>query len=108
MESSVLLTSRRDKLKDEASAKKWKIFRNITLVTILLISTRYLLDKNAFNDYIGWFAMLFFWISKGVFDLIDDKRKGDKKSLVGNIIFLAVGFCLLLWQSIKWLGNPPY
>jgi hypothetical protein len=100
--------SRRVKLKNEAPPNKWKIFRNITLVTIILISARYLFDENPFNDHFGWFAMLIFWIIKGLFDLIEDKRKGDKKSMVANIIFLAVGCGLLLWQSIKWLGNPPY
>ncbi|WP_421385355.1 hypothetical protein ACOJQI_11525 [Bacillus salacetis] len=95
-------------MKNEASPKKWKISRNITLVTIILISIRYLFDENPFNDHIGWFAMLFFWIFKGMFDLFEDKRQGDKKSMVANIIFLAVGFGLLLWQSIKWIGNPPY
>jgi hypothetical protein len=95
-------------LKNEASPKKWKIFRNITLVTILLISVRYLFDENPFNDRLGWFAMVIFWLVKVFFDLIENKRKGDKKSMVGDIIVLAIGFGLLLWQSTKWLGSSPY
>jgi hypothetical protein len=82
-----------------------KFFRNITLVTILLISVRYLFDENSFNDRLGWFAMVIFWLVKVFFDLIENKRKGDMKSMVGDIIFLAVGFGLLLWQSTKWLGS---
>ncbi|MEI5909662.1 hypothetical protein WAK64_21950 [Bacillus spongiae] len=93
-------------MKKNASLEKskWVIFRNITLATILLISARYLFDESSFNDYIGWFVMIIFWIVKGLFDFIEQKRKGDKKSMIGSLIFVIVGFSILLWQSIKFIS----
>ncbi|BCB04114.1 hypothetical protein [Bacillus sp. KH172YL63] len=95
-------------MKNEVLPKKWDVFKNIALVIILFISIRYLFDEEPFNDNLGWFAMVLFWIVKVFFDLIQNISKGDKKSMVGDVIFLAVGFGLLLWRGFKWLGIPPY
>ncbi|EDL66675.1 hypothetical protein [Bacillus sp. SG-1] len=93
-------------MKKEAPPEKskWLVFKNITLAVILLISIRYLFDDNPFNDHIGGFLMLVFWIVKGLFDFIDQKRNDDKKSMIGSLIFVIIGVCLLLWQSIKFIS----
>ncbi|MCA0149621.1 hypothetical protein LCD52_12530 [Rossellomorea vietnamensis] len=88
-------------MKKEASAKNWNTFRNITLVIILFIFVRYLFDEDPTNDRIGWSVMIVFWISKGLFDAIEDKRNGNKKSMVANIVFVIGGFGVLLWQGMK-------
>lgn len=79
-------------MKKESSSEKskWVIFKNITTAIILLISVRYLFDDSPFNDNIGWFLMLIFWIVKGLFDFIDEKRNGDKKSMIGSLILSSL------------------
>jgi hypothetical protein len=92
-------------LKKEASAKNWNTFRNITLVIILFIFVRYLFDEDPTNDRIGWSVMIVFWISKGLFDVIEDKRNGNKKSMVANIVFVMAGFGVLIWQGMQVISS---
>ncbi|WGG46577.1 hypothetical protein [Rossellomorea sp. DA94] len=88
-------------MKKEAPSKKWNTFRTLTLVIILFIFVRYLFDEDPTNDRIGWSVMIVFWISKGLFDAIEDKRNGNKKSMVANIVFVMAGCGVLLWQGIQ-------
>ncbi|WP_034761955.1 hypothetical protein [Rossellomorea vietnamensis] len=88
-------------MKKEALSKKWNTFRTITLVIILFIYIRYLFDEDPTNDRIGWSVMTLFWTFKGLFDAMEDKNKGNKKSMVANIVFVMAGFGVLLWQGIQ-------
>ncbi|QHE60453.1 hypothetical protein FHE72_04890 [Rossellomorea vietnamensis] len=88
-------------MKKEAPSKKWNTFRTITLVIILFIYIRYLFDEDPTNDRIGWSVMILFWTFKGLFDAIEDKNKGNKKSMVANIVFVMAGCGVLLWQGIQ-------
>ncbi|MEI2664120.1 hypothetical protein [Rossellomorea sp. LJF3] len=88
-------------MKKEASAKTWNTLRNITLVIILFIFIRYLFDEDPFNDRIGWSVLILFWTFKGLFDAVEDKRSGNKKSMVANIVFVIAGLGILLWQGIQ-------
>lgn len=82
----------------------WHTLRNITLVIILFIFIRYLFDENPYNDRIGWSVMIVFWISKGVFDAIEDKKKGNKKSMAANVVFVTAGLGVLCWQGIQFFS----
>ena len=88
-------------MKRETSSKKRNLFRTIPLAFILIVSVRYLFDEDPYNDHIGWLLMILFWIYKGLFDVMEDKRNGNKKSMVGNVIFVIAGFGILLWQLSK-------
>lgn len=92
-------------MKKEASAKNWNTFRNITLVIILFIFVRYLFDEDPTNDRIGWSVMIVFWTFKGLFDAVEDKIKGNKKSIVANIVFVIAGFGVLLWQGMQVISS---
>jgi hypothetical protein len=92
-------------LKKEAPSKKWNTFRTITLVIILFIYIKYLFDEDPTNDRIGWSVMIVFWISKGLFDVIEDKRNGNKKSMVANIVFVMAGFGVLIWQGMQVISS---
>ena len=91
----------------EASYKNSKrvtfIFRNIVLVSILVIATKFLFDKSPSNDYVGWLAFIVFWMVKSFFDFFEDRKNGRKKSAIINIIIVAICFGILLWQMISFL-----
>lgn len=87
-------------MKSETKETKRNPLRIVPLVIILLISLRYLFDEDPFNDNVGWFMMILFWMYKGLFDLFEDKRNGNTKSMVGNIIFVVAGFGILLWKGV--------
>ncbi|MGM0866624.1 MAG: hypothetical protein ACQEWF_18275 [Bacillota bacterium] len=84
---------------------KWFIFilRNIILVAIILIAAKFLFDDSPSNDNIGWLALVVFWTLKSLFDFIEDRKDGKKKSAIANLIFIAVGFGILLWKTISFL-----
>jgi hypothetical protein len=96
---------RRIILKKEASAKVLNTLRNITLAIILFIFIRYEFDEDPYNDRIGWSVMVVFWISKGLFDALEDKKKGNKKSMVANIVFVIAGFGVLVWQGMQVISS---
>ncbi|MCA1060355.1 hypothetical protein LCL96_15560 [Rossellomorea aquimaris] len=92
-------------MKSEATSKKWTFFRTVPLAIILLISLLYLFDEDPFNNDIGWFMMILFWLYKGLFDLIEDKRNGNKKSMIGNAIFVFAATGVLVWQIGTYLAG---
>lgn len=89
------------KLKKEASSKMWNTLRNTTLVIILFIFIRYLFDEDPSNDRIGWSVLIVFWTFKGLFDAVEDRRKGNKKSMIANIAFVIAGLGILVWQGMQ-------
>ncbi|MGG4169330.1 hypothetical protein ABEW00_17955 [Rossellomorea vietnamensis] len=91
-------------MKKESPTKMWNTLRNITLVFILFIFIRYEFDEDPYNDRIGWSVLVVFWISKGLFDAIEDKRKWNKKSMVANIVFVIAGLGVLCWQGIQFFS----
>ncbi len=92
-------------MKKEASTKMWNTLRNTTLVIIFFIFIRYLFDEDPYNDRIGWSVMIVFWTSKGLFDAMEDKKKGNKKSMIANIVFVIAGFGILCWQGMQIISS---
>ncbi|CAN7527734.1 hypothetical protein [Rossellomorea sp. LjRoot5] len=45
--------------------------------------------------------MILFWIFKGLFDAVEDRRKDNKKSMIANIVFVIAGLGILVWQGIQ-------
>ncbi|WP_406687786.1 hypothetical protein [Rossellomorea vietnamensis] len=92
-------------MKKEAPSKKWNTFRTITLVITLFIYIKYLFDEDPTNDRIGWSVFILFWTFKGLFDAVEDRRKGKKKSMIANIVFVIAGFGVLLWQGMQVISS---
>jgi hypothetical protein len=100
--------NRRGKLKNsEVSSNSFHkaifIFRNIILVAIILVASKFLFDESQTNDHIGWLLLVVFWTLKSLYDFVEDRRKNRKKSAIINFFFIAVGFSLLIWQTISFL-----
>ena len=82
-------------MKNEKSSKLRKILRNAPLVILLLISTKYVFDKDPFNNHKGWFVMIVFYMYMGLFDLIISIRNRNTVSMFWNSIFVAAGLGIL-------------
>ncbi|MCA1064868.1 hypothetical protein QTG56_24990 (plasmid) [Rossellomorea sp. AcN35-11] len=75
--------------------------RSIILIGLTLISAMFFFDEIPTNDYIGWSTLIIFWIFNYFFDVIENKKNGEKKSLILNFLLLAIGLGLLIWQSLS-------
>ncbi len=79
------------------------ILRNLILIAIILIATKFLLDKSPSNDYVGWLIFIVFWTVKGSYDFFEDRRNGRENPAFMNRLIMVLGYSLLLWEIISFL-----
>jgi hypothetical protein len=88
--------------KTEKSTKKFKstvfIVRNIILIALIVLAAKFFFDEGPENDRIGWVLLVLFWTLKSLFDFYEDRKKGNKKSAVVNILIATVGLCIFVLQ----------
>jgi hypothetical protein len=80
------------------------ILRNIILIALIVIAAKFFFDESPVNDRIGWVLLVVFWTLKSLFDFYEDKKNGNKKSAVVNILIATVGLCIFVLQMTSILS----
>ncbi|WP_226582604.1 hypothetical protein [Halobacillus litoralis] len=87
-------------MKNEASKKGLKRIYTVSLASILFLTIFTYVDEDQYNDYIGAWLLLIFWVVKILFDFISNRREGNKKLAVFDLLLMTAGIGILAWQCL--------